>query len=67
MGSFPETSIDPDFSMYFVRLRTQCEMLILKHSKEYGRRAEERLWRKVFYDVIQKLRSHRKVNIPNTQ
>ena len=67
MGSFPETSIDPDFSMYFFRLRTQCEMLILKHSKEYGRRAEERLWRKVFYDVIQKLRSHRKVNIPNTQ
>ena len=37
-------------------------MLILNHPKEYGRRAEERLWRKVFYDVIQKLRNHRKVN-----
>ena len=67
MDIFPGTSIDPDFSMYFFRLRTQCEMLILKHSKDYGRRAEERLWRKVFYDVIQKLRSQRKVKIPNTK
>ena len=57
--------------MKFNRLRVQCESLILKHPKEYGRRAEERLWRKAFYDVIQKLRNHRKVswkatNIINT-
>lgn len=51
----------PDSVLLRQRLRGQCENLILKHSKEYGRRAEERLWRKVFYDVIQKLRNHRKI------
>lgn len=51
----------PDAIALRQRLRVQCENLILKHSKEYGRRAEERLWRKAFYDVIQKLRNHRKI------
>lgn len=51
----------PDAVVLRQRLRSLCESLILQHSKDYGRRAEERLWRKVFYDVIQKLRNHRKI------
>lgn len=51
----------PDAIALRQKLRVQCESLILKHPKEYGRRAEERLWRKAFYDVIQKLRNHRKL------
>ncbi|RMX45316.1 hypothetical protein pdam_00000834 [Pocillopora damicornis] len=56
----------PDAVVLRQRLRAQCESLILHHSKEYGRRAEERLWRKVFYDVIQKLRNHRKIQEGDT-
>ncbi|EDO42311.1 predicted protein, partial [Nematostella vectensis] len=48
------------------RLRSNCESLIFNHPKEYGRKAEELLWRKVFYDVIQWLRQHRKVS-PNDE
>ncbi|KAJ7339644.1 Protein smg5 [Desmophyllum pertusum] len=57
----------PDAVVLRQRLRSQCENLILHHPKEYGRRAEERLWRKVFYDVIQKLRNHRKIMENDTE
>lgn len=46
----------------FLRLRESCEVLLFTYSEEYGRKAEELLWRKVFYDLIQKLKYFRKVN-----
>ena len=48
------------FSSFF-RLRENCEALLFTYSEEYGRKAEELLWRKVFYDLIQKLKYFRKV------
>ena len=45
----------------FFRLRENCEVLLFTYSEDYGRKAEELLWRKVFYDIIQKLKYFRKV------
>ncbi|XP_074651204.1 nonsense-mediated mRNA decay factor SMG5-like [Tubulanus polymorphus] len=42
------------------RLKDYCEQLMFYDPTEYGRRAEELLWRKVFYDIIQLLKNHRK-------
>ena len=44
------------------RLQDYCERLMFYDPLEYGRKAEELLWRKVYYDVIQLLKHNRKVH-----
>lgn len=36
------------------------------HPVDYGRKAEELLWRKVYYEVIQVIKTNKKVNGPAT-
>ena len=43
------------------RLKECCERLMFHDPIEYGRKAEELLWRKVFYDVIQTMKQFKKV------
>lgn len=43
------------------RLRELCVKLMFLHPVEYGRKAEELLWRKVYYEVIQLIKTNRKV------
>ena len=47
-------------SLYY-RLQDYCERLMFFDPLEYGRRAEELLWRKVYYDIIQLMKHNRKV------
>uniref|UniRef100_A0A8C4NGC0 Nonsense-mediated mRNA decay factor n=1 Tax=Eptatretus burgeri TaxID=7764 RepID=A0A8C4NGC0_EPTBU len=42
------------------RLRELCIKLMFLHPVEYGRKAEELLWRKVYYDVIHLVKTARK-------
>nr|XP_002122527.1 protein SMG5-like [Ciona intestinalis] len=42
------------------KLREACERLMFTYSSDYGRKAEELLWRKVYYDVIHAVKSGRK-------
>jgi len=49
-------------SMLFCRLKEYCERLMFYNPLEYGRKAEEVLWRKVFYQIIQLIKQNRKVN-----
>ena len=50
--------------MYFAchRLKEYCEKLMFYNPADYGRKAEEVLWRKVFYDIIQVVKHNRKVS-----
>ena len=43
------------------RLKEYCERLMFYNPVEYGRKAEEVLWRKVFYDTIQLVKKNRRV------
>ena len=43
------------------RLQDYCERLMFIDPVEYGRRAEELLWRKVYYDIIQLMKHNKKV------
>ncbi|XP_046857731.1 protein SMG5-like [Xenia sp. Carnegie-2017] len=45
------------------RLRDSCELLLFSYPEDYGRKSEELLWRKVCYDIIQKLKYFRKKSI----
>lgn len=36
------------------------------HPVDYGRKAEELLWRKVYYEVIQVIKTNKKVQSRNT-
>lgn len=47
----------------FCRLKSGCELLIFQHPREFGRKAEELLWRKVFYEVIQRLKQYKRVSL----
>ena len=49
------------FCVMFCRLQDYCERLMFFDPVEYGRRAEELLWRKVYYDIIQLMKHNRKV------
>uniref|UniRef100_A0ABM0MML2 Protein SMG5-like n=1 Tax=Saccoglossus kowalevskii TaxID=10224 RepID=A0ABM0MML2_SACKO len=42
------------------RLKDLCERMMFLNPENYGRKAEELLWRKVFYDVIQLIKQNRK-------
>nr|CAB3266394.1 protein SMG5-like [Phallusia mammillata] len=42
------------------KLREACERLLFTYPNEYGRKAEELLWKKVYYDVIHTVKSGRK-------
>lgn len=42
------------------RLRELCVKLMFLHPVDYGRKAEELLWRKVYYEVIQLIKTNRK-------
>lgn len=35
--------------------------LMFLHPVDYGRKAEELLWRKVYYDIIQVIKTNKKV------
>lgn len=43
------------------QLRDACEKLIFKYPLEYGKKTEELLWRKVYYEVIQLIKTNKKV------
>lgn len=57
----------PDIVLRRQRLRENCEHLLFTYPDEYGRKAEELLWRKVFYDLIQKLKQFRKKGDEDTE
>ncbi|XP_059574762.1 nonsense-mediated mRNA decay factor SMG5 [Alligator mississippiensis] len=42
------------------KLRELCVKLMFLHPVEYGRKAEELLWRKVYYEVIQLIKTNKK-------
>ncbi|XP_041372957.1 protein SMG5-like [Gigantopelta aegis] len=42
------------------KLKEYCEKLMFYNPADYGRKAEEVLWRKVFYDIIQVVKHNRK-------
>uniref|UniRef100_A0A8C7I4B8 Nonsense-mediated mRNA decay factor n=1 Tax=Oncorhynchus kisutch TaxID=8019 RepID=A0A8C7I4B8_ONCKI len=42
------------------KLRELCVKLMFLHPVDYGRKAEELLWRKVYYEVIQVIKTHKK-------
>ncbi|XP_075048836.1 nonsense-mediated mRNA decay factor SMG5 isoform X1 [Mixophyes fleayi] len=42
------------------KLRELCVKLMFLHPVEYGRKAEEVLWRKVYYEVIQLIKTNKK-------
>ncbi|XP_013389352.1 protein SMG5 [Lingula anatina] len=42
------------------RLKDYCERLMFYDPVEYGRKAEELLWRKVYYDIIQLMKQNRR-------
>ena len=44
------------------RLQEYCEKLLFYCPLEYGRKAEELLWRKAFYEIIQLMKHNRKVS-----
>ncbi|XP_022346916.1 protein SMG5 isoform X3 [Enhydra lutris kenyoni] len=41
------------------KLRELCVKLMFLHPVDYGRKAEELLWRKVYYEVIQLIKTHK--------
>ena len=43
------------------RLKYYCERLMFYNPIDYGRKAEEVLWRKVFYDIIQLVKRNKRV------
>ncbi|XP_078393444.1 nonsense-mediated mRNA decay factor SMG5, partial [Cetorhinus maximus] len=42
------------------KLRELCVKLMFLHPVDYGRKAEELLWRKVYYEVIQLVKTNKK-------
>lgn len=55
MGSLSHAPLHPP------RLRELCVKLMFLHPVDYGRKAEELLWRKVYYEVIQLIKTNKKV------
>lgn len=49
------------FCVCVYRLRELCVKLMFLHPVDYGRKAEELLWRKVYYEVIQVIKTNKKV------
>lgn len=49
--------------MHDCRLREYCERLMFYNPLYYGKKAEEVLWRKVFYDIIQLIKKNRRVSV----
>lgn len=49
-----------------LRLRELCVKLMFLHPVDYGRKAEELLWRKVYYEVIQVIKTNKKVSVSAT-
>jgi hypothetical protein len=43
------------------RLQRYCETLIFKEPIECGKKAEEILWRRVFYEIINIVKANKKV------
>ena len=52
----------PQASLHPHRLRELCVKLMFLHPVDYGRKAEELLWRKVYYEVIQLIKTNKKVS-----
>ena len=50
-------------SFFFNRVRDVCEHIMMSGESEIARKTEEYLWRKAFYDIIQKLKLDKKVII----
>ena len=49
------------FFFFRHKLREACEKLMFSYPLEYGRKAEELMWKKVCYDVIHAVKAGRKV------
>lgn len=60
----PYTCVNLLFFLCVFRLRELCVKLMFLHPVDYGRKAEELLWRKVYYEVIQVIKTNKKVNGP---
>ena len=52
---------------YLKRLRQNCEILILRQPLEFGKKAEEILWRRVFYEIIHIVKTSKKVSLKKTE
>lgn len=48
---------------FYFRLKEYCERLMFLNPVEYGRKAEEVLWRKVFYQIIQMFKHNKKLKV----
>ena len=44
------------------KIKEYCETLIFREPIEYAKKAEEILWRRVFYEIIHIVKSNKKVN-----
>lgn len=62
MTSVVDQTVSAVFSSVF-RLRELCVKLMFLHPVDYGRKAEELLWRKVYYDIIQVIKTNKKVTV----
>lgn len=49
------------------KLRDACEKLMFSHPLEYGYKAEELMWRKVYYEVIQLVKNNKKFMKPGSR
>ena len=45
------------------RLKDYCERLMFLNPIEFGRKAEEVLWRKVFYQIIHMLKHKKRITV----
>lgn len=52
--------LNSDVTTIRIRLKDYCERLMFTDPVEYGRKAEELMWRKVYYDVIQSFKQQKK-------
>ncbi|XP_076323006.1 nonsense-mediated mRNA decay factor SMG5-like isoform X1 [Tachypleus tridentatus] len=52
--------LGPEVTALRTRLKDYCERLMFSDPVEYGRKAEELMWRKVYYEIIQLSKQHQK-------
>ncbi|XP_067122489.1 nonsense-mediated mRNA decay factor SMG5 [Centruroides vittatus] len=55
-----EDLLNSDITTIRIRLKDYCERLMFTDPAEYGRKAEELMWRKVYYDFIQSFKQQKK-------
>ncbi|XP_064459395.1 nonsense-mediated mRNA decay factor SMG5-like [Ornithodoros turicata] len=56
----PKDLLGPEVTELRGRLKEYCERLMFAAPLDYGRKAEELMWRKVYYELLQQCKMHRK-------